>query len=182
MLRKLALSLSFVLLGAGAAFAAGGHEGMQCTGCHNIHDAKGQLIFEVAPNTKAMPQGSVMPSKSISALCLGCHADADKGGMGIAPVSQHTSHPWGSVPNKKRANVPDILLRNGALDCVSCHDPHPSNTNYRYLRVDTAGGKKMANFCAACHASKADKSASGGIKFFSSMDEEAYYRPEAQKK
>jgi predicted CXXCH cytochrome family protein len=173
MLKKLVLSASFVMLGAGAAWAAGAHEGLQCTGCHNIHYAKGPIIFDVAPNTKAMPQGASMQTKSIAALCLGCHADADKGGAGILPISAHTTHPFGSRVNAKVANVPGGLLRDGIMDCVSCHDPHPSNTNYKYLRVDTKAGKNMQEFCDVCHPAKVDKVNRDAIKIFNSMDEVA---------
>ena len=174
MMRKLGLALSFVLACSTAAFAAGAHEGMQCTGCHNIHYAKGPVIFDVAPNTKAMPEGAAVTPKTVAVLCLGCHADADKGGAGILPITAHTSHPWGRMVNRKVANVPDALLRGGAMDCVSCHDPHPSNPNYKYLRVDTKAGKQMAVFCAMCHASKADRSINrDAIAVFDSMDETA---------
>ena len=174
MIRKLCLSLSFVLICSSAAFAAGAHEGMQCTGCHNIHYAKGPIIFDVAPNPKGMPEGAVATPKSVATLCLGCHADPEQGGAGILPISSHTSHPWGRMVNRKVANVPDALLRGGAMDCVSCHDPHPSNPNYKYLRVDTKAGKQMAIFCAMCHASKADRSINRDtIAVFDSMDEMA---------
>jgi len=174
MFKKLFLTASFLLLGTGAAFASGAHDGLQCTGCHNIHYAKGPIIFEVAPNTKAMPQGSVQNQKTIAALCLGCHADADKGGQGILPISAHTTHPFGKMVNKKVANVPEGLLRDGVMDCVSCHDPHPSNSNYKYLRVDTKGGKNMAEFCDMCHPAKVDRSLNrGSLKVFDSMDEAA---------
>ncbi len=39
---------------------------------------------------------------------------------------------------------------------MGCHDPHPSNTYYKYLRVDSKAGKDIDAFCAACHSSKAD--------------------------
>jgi len=172
MLKKIFLTASFVLLGAGASYAAGAHDGLQCTGCHNIHYSKGPVIFEVAPNGKAMPLGSSQSAKLIAPLCLGCHADADKGGQGILPISAHTTHPFGRTVNKKVANVPDGLLRDGIMDCVSCHDPHPSNPNYKYLRVDTNKGQDMQKFCDVCHPAKVDKGVSrGSIKLFNSMDE-----------
>lgn len=172
MFKKAILTVSFVIITAGASFAAGAHDGMQCTGCHSLHYAKGALIAEVAPNTKALPDGSMRSPKSVSAFCLGCHADADKGGMGILPISAHTTHPFGSKVNKKVANVPDGLLRDGVMECVSCHDPHPSNPNFKYLRVDTKGGKQMAAFCNLCHPAKVDKSMNrAALSVFDSMDE-----------
>lgn len=155
-------------------YAAGAHDGLNCVGCHGIHNAKGDIIFAVEPNKKSVNPKTKQPFTGITALCLGCHETIDKGGMGIAAVSASHSHPYGVKPNPKVASVPDVFLRDGALECVGCHDPHPSNPNYKYLRVDTSKGAKMGEFCAMCHSSKADPGAAKGMKIFNSMDE----RPE----
>ncbi len=140
-----------------AAFAAGGHDAVGCSGCHSLHAAKGAVIFAVAPNTKYLNPKTNKPYSGTTALCLACHQDPDKGGQGYAPVSQHVSHPFDLEQiNQKVARVPADYLRNGRFECMSCHDPHPSNANYKYLRIDTQGGKNPDVFCAACHASKAD--------------------------
>jgi predicted CXXCH cytochrome family protein len=152
-------------------FAAGGHDGLNCTGCHGIHNAKGEIIFAVAPNTKAISPATKKPFTGTTALCLGCHETIEKGGLGILAVSASHSHPYGIVPNTKVANVPAVFLRDGKLECVGCHDPHPSCLNYKYLRVDTAKGAKMQNFCAMCHPKKADPTVLKDLKIFNSMDE-----------
>jgi predicted CXXCH cytochrome family protein len=171
MLRAIILSLSLVLITATASYAAGAHGDLECTGCHNIHKAQGPIIFEVAPAVNAMPKDSVNPKGSIAALCLGCHGDPEKGGMGIMEIMAHTSHPYGKRVNKKVANVPDGLLRDGVMDCVSCHDPHPSNPNYKYLRVDTKKGG-MREFCIVCHPAKGDQKLNrSALQLFDSMDE-----------
>ncbi|MDA8085827.1 MAG: hypothetical protein M0Z75_03930 [Nitrospiraceae bacterium] len=166
------LIVSFLLLVLPAyAFAFGPHDDLSCTGCHSIHKAKGQLIFAVKPNSKLINPRTKRPYSGVTALCLGCHQTPNNGGMGIDPISPEHSHPFDVVPNPKVAKVPAWDLRDGKLECVSCHDPHPSNPNYKYLRVDTAGGAKMQNFCAMCHPAKADPSSLKNIKVFSSMDE-----------
>lgn len=152
----------------GLALASGGHDSLSCTGCHGIHTAKGDIIFAVEPNTKAINPATNKPYTGITALCLGCHEN--NGGMGILPVMSKTSHPYGVVPNAKIAGVPDTLLRDGKLECVSCHDPHPSNPNHKYLRVDSRGGANMADFCTLCHSSKSGKK-TPATAVFSSMDE-----------
>ncbi len=154
-------------------FAAGAHDGLECTGCHALHTAKdGKLIFAVEENRKDVSPRTKQPYGGVTALCLGCHDTSDKGGQDIKPIVAHMSHPFGLTSvNPKVAQVPSELLRDGRFECVSCHDPHPSNTNYKYLRVDTANGAKMSSFCAVCHPAKADKSARGSKHFFSSMDE-----------
>ncbi len=154
-------------------YAAGAHDGLECTGCHALHTAKDSLIFAVEANKKDINPKTKQPYGGITALCLGCHESPEKGGQGIKPIEGHMSHPYGiSSINPKVARVPAELLRDGKFECISCHDPHPSNPNYKYLRVDTANGSKMAAFCAVCHPMKADpKSASAKGRFFSSMDE-----------
>jgi len=171
MFKAIILSLGLVLIAATASYAAGAHGDLECVGCHNIHDAKGPIIFEVAPAVGAMPKDAVNAKNSIAALCLGCHGDPDKGGMGILPISEHKSHPYGRRVNKKVANVPSNLLRDGVMDCVSCHDPHPSNTNYKYLRVDTKKAGMQA-FCILCHPAK-DEASRSALMVFDSMDEAA---------
>lgn len=150
-----------VALAPAAALAAGGHDAVGCSGCHSLHSAKGNVIFAVGPNTKYLNPKTKQPYTGTTALCLACHQDPDKGGQGFAPVSQHVSHPFGlDGVNPKIARVPaEYLSEGGRFECMGCHDPHPSNVNFKYLRMDTNGGKEMDRFCAACHASKADPGA-----------------------
>jgi len=165
----LSLSVIFVFAASGS-FAAGKHEGLNCTGCHGIHDAKGQLISAVELNTKVLNPRTQKPYSSTTAMCLACHETVENGGMGILPVSAAMSHPYGVSSNPKVATVPEAFLRDGKLECVGCHDPHPSNPNYKYLRVDTKRGSEMNKFCAICHSSKADVKESK-VEVFNSMDE-----------
>jgi predicted CXXCH cytochrome family protein len=155
-----------------AARAAGGHDSVGCSGCHSLHAAKGEAIFAVAPNTKYLDPKTKQPYAGTTAFCLACHQDSDKGGQGYAPVSQHMSHPFGIASvNPKVAKVPAELLKNGRFECMGCHDPHPSNPNYKYLRVDVgATGQNIDKFCGVCHASKSDVPA-GSVAVFDSMDE-----------
>lgn len=171
-LKRIALAL--VAVAPAAAFAAGGHDAVGCTGCHSIHAAKGDIIFAVGPNKVDVNPKTKQPYKGSTALCLGCHQESNKGGQGYAPVHANMSHPYGiDKVNPKVAKVPGELLgEDGSFGCIGCHDPHPSNPFHAYLRVDTNKGAKMDAFCAACHSIKADASiAQGGFKFFTSMDE-----------
>ena len=170
MFLKLAIVGILSLLVPAVLYAAGKHEGLNCTGCHGIHTAQGDIIFAVEPNKKVKNPRTNKPYTGVTALCLGCHETIENGGMGIIPVSASKSHPYGVVPNPKVANVPPSFLRSGELACVGCHDPHPSNPNYKYLRVDTEGGADMQKFCVVCHSSKADVEVTK-IEVFSSMDE-----------
>ena len=164
-----------------AALAAGAHDMVGCTGCHSIHNAKGEFIFEVAANKKATNPKTGQPAGGITALCLGCHQTKDKGGQDMAPISAHISHPFSLAEvNPKVARVPAEGLRQGKFECTGCHDPHPSNQNYKYLRVDVgAKGGAMEKFCAACHTSKADPTAVQNVAFFTSMDERVAHKAPA---
>ncbi len=159
--------------------AAGPHDGITCLGCHSPHFAVDDKIFAVKNTVMKNPLTRESFDKLTAKNCLGCHELVEYGGAGIKPVHMHTTHPIGMVPNPKIADVPDSLLKNGMLDCVSCHEAHPSNKNFMYLRVDTGDtGAGIQKFCATCHSSKADLSSIGinsvdDIKLFSAMDEEA---------
>ncbi|RMG67250.1 MAG: cytochrome C [Nitrospirae bacterium] len=165
--------LLLVVLLPTTLLAAGAHDSLMCTGCHSIHDAQGKIIFAVKANTVDKNPRTGKAFSGVTALCLGCHDAAEKGGMGIRPIFAHKSHPYGiDKVNKRVARVPKALLRDGRFECVSCHDPHPSNPNYRYLRVDTKGGANMDRFCSLCHPAKVDpKSRVSSKDFFNSMDE-----------
>ncbi len=172
---RIALALVFGVA-AGTAHAFGPHQELDCLGCHDPHYAKAQKLFKVE-NTQYPNPRTGKPIDGISALCLGCHNLQEYGGAGVRPIYLHMTHPVNVTPNPKIATVPDQLLRDGILQCVSCHDPHPSNPNWRYLRVNTESGSKVGQFCATCHGAKADKKfygaelAQGNIQLFSSMNE-----------
>ena len=167
------LALALALVAPAAAYAAGAHDSVGCNGCHAIHTAKGDVIFAVAPNKSAVNPKTKTPYTGTTALCLGCHEESGKGGQGYAPVHANMSHPYGlATVDPKIAKVPPELLREGGrFECLGCHDPHPSNPNYKYLRVDTGNkGQSMDAFCAVCHPIKADASVAKAA-LFTSMDE-----------
>ncbi len=152
------IALALTLAAPAAAFAAGGHDSVGCIGCHAIHTAKGDVIFAVPANKTDVNPKTKQPYTGTTALCLGCHQESNKGGQGYAPVHANMSHPYGMAAVDPRiAKVPAELLRSGRFECLGCHDPHPSNPNFKYLRVDTGTkGQNMDAFCGVCHPIKAD--------------------------
>jgi len=149
----MALTGMFCLLATAALAQAAGPHDMDCKECHSPHNAKADWIVGVAPQSNAtMPDGSKMTLGPVDAMCLGCHNEK----TGIMPVNLRTTHPVGIKP--VAAKVPENLLSGGMLTCGSCHNPHPSNANYKYLIVDTKGGKTMGVFCAVCHPGQSDPS------------------------
>lgn len=147
--RVLAIALGVLLLPAGLP-AFGPHDN-DCTECHGIHTAKGRSLIAVKPLESTNPTTGA-PVKDVGALCLGCHSPEG----GILEIDLMKSHPIGITP--KRAKVPAANLSiDGALTCTSCHDPHPSNPNYKYLRGKVADAKEMGAFCAGCHPDKREQ-------------------------
>jgi predicted CXXCH cytochrome family protein len=139
-----------VLLLPIAASAAGGHGKVGCNGCHANKEV-------MAGNKKLLDPATHQPYAGSTGICLACHETAEAGGKGFLPVSQQHSHPFALASvNPKRAKVPADLMVKDRFGCMSCHDPHPSNGNYKYLRSDVgASGDKMDAFCARCHPLKA---------------------------
>jgi len=158
--------------------AAGPHDGITCLGCHSTHFAVDDKIFAVKNEKMKNPLTRDNFDKLTAKNCLGCHELTELGGAGISPIHMHTTHPIGMIPNPKIADVPDNLLKSGMLDCISCHEAHPSNKNFKYLRVDTGKtGANIQNLCAVCHDSKVDYDTAGikklnDIKIFTAMDQE----------
>jgi predicted CXXCH cytochrome family protein len=170
---KLLLLLAF----SSYAYAYGPHDSLDCLGCHSAHYAVDHKIFAVKNEKYKNPRtGKKLDSRLVARNCLGCHALEQHGGAGIRPMHLHNTHPIGIKPNPKIANVPKKLLKSGMLDCVSCHEAHPSNKNFMYLRADVgANGESIQNLCVVCHSSKVDTKTAGintkKLKVFSAMDE-----------
>lgn len=152
-MKKTIILAAVAVFTAGAALAFGPHDN-NCKECHSLHKAKGKAIIGVEPNKKEKNPSTGGSADDDISLCLGCHNDAE----GIMPIMLATTHPVGMKPGKVK--VPGDLLRgNGALGCTSCHDPHPSNPNYKYLRSGSTAITKagdLGKFCAICHQEKVD--------------------------
>ncbi len=142
----LAFSAILVLLIANLSFAYGPHD-ENCVECHSIHQSKGEKLPAVYDTKEKYTTGEAL--KPVDAFCIGCHNK----NTGIMPIEIHKTHPVGVAP--KKAKVAADLLRGGSFVCVSCHDPHPSNPNYKYLIVDTDNGKNLGKFCNYCHPAQA---------------------------
>jgi len=177
-MRKLVHSIVMCLFAVIPAMAAGPHGDITCIGCHSPHYAVDNKIFAVKNTQATNPLNGEPIGDLVAAKCLGCHQTMELGGAGIRPIHLHTTHPLGIKPNPKIADVPANLLNKGKLDCISCHEPHPSNSNFMYLRVDVgAQGEKLQNFCSTCHSAKADMQAMGmtganQMPVFSAMDQQ----------
>ncbi len=146
---RISLAILFLFALASSLLAAGPHD-IDCKDCHSVHHAKSDWIIGVKPVTNpTLPENYAGKIGAMDAACLGCH-----NGSGATEVNMKMSHPVGVKPRK--AKVPEMLLIDGVVACGSCHNPHPSNAAYKYLQIDTKGGKAMGQFCAACHPAQSD--------------------------
>jgi hypothetical protein len=144
-----------------------------------MHTARGEALFSLGPNTAVIDPRTGKANGALSALCLSCHADREDGGRGTAPISNHFHHPFSvAKPNPRLARVPPELLRDGRFECVGCHDPHPSNPNYRYLRIAVKRTPTLSELCSVCHPRRSDL-AERAPPLFDSSDERAE-RPAAR--
>jgi predicted CXXCH cytochrome family protein len=122
-----------------------------CLNCHGDEEYKAQLkelgasLFEEEP--EAMPEGTTTP---LDEMML------EPVDVGFRIIDLHETHPVGIVP--KTVVLPKeargFKHQENQLTCLGCHDHHPSNPNYKYLRWPTDGGRDMNSFCAHCHSDK----------------------------
>lgn len=108
-----------------------------CLSCHN----KGSHVNW---------QGGVHDARNLS--CASCHsvhnAKSEKAQLKTVTALQtcEACHKQEAMKVKKSGHMP---LREGKMDCTTCHSPHGS-TNVRMLKV----GNSLNETCASCHAEK----------------------------
>ena len=108
-----------------------------CLSCHN----KG---------SHANFQGGMHDARNVS--CATCHSvhspKSEKAQLKTATTVQtcESCHKQESMKVKKSGHMP---LREGKMDCATCHNPHGSN-NVRMLKA----GNSLNEACASCHAEK----------------------------
>ncbi len=145
--------------------------GQSCETCHG----PGQAHVDTGDKTK-IKRFTAMSAKDVNATCLTCHSKGShaqwNGGMHDArnvscatchsvhnPKSEkaqlktvtaiqtcQTCHKQESMKVLKSGHMP---VREGKMDCTTCHSPHGS-TNVRMLKV----GNTINETCASCHAEK----------------------------
>ncbi len=131
---------------------AGPHD--DCTLCHGVHSGQGPVILTETPNTTTINPRTGKPMKRIGSLCLACHAP-EPDGAGYRPVDLNHTHPVGFTPDPNKVVLPaqskGFPGEEEDVVCTSCHDQHPSNPYYMYLRWPSDGGSNLPMFCAKCH-------------------------------
>ena len=145
--------------------------GQSCETCHG----PGQAHVDSGDKTK-IKRFNAMSAKDVNATCLTCHSKGShaqwNGGMhdarNVSCASCHSVH----NPKSEKAQLKTVTavqtcqachrqeasklqksghmpLREGKMDCTTCHSPHGS-TNVRMLKI----GNTLNETCASCHAEK----------------------------
>lgn len=150
-----------LLIAAANAQAAGPHE--DCKMCHKSPDEE-PYQFTVTPDTKTQNPKTSKPISGVSAICFSCHKEGYAGENAGVPINLSSSHPIGVVPSSRVSVPKDVLEFNGEkglLSCGSCHNWHPDNKNYKYLRWEVSGRYDLNRFCSQCHKNKANPAGKG---------------------
>lgn len=145
-----------------------------CETCHG--PGKAHSIAE-SPSNKDIKSFKTLPASTANETCLNCHAnksthlnwDGSKhNARKVSCVNCHTvhhsvsesfqlktvqaidtcvkCHKDKSLKERKSSHMP---LREGKMECTSCHSPHGSN-NVKMLKV----GNTVNELCVSCHAEK----------------------------
>ena len=135
------LAIGLICLVPATAWAKGHGD---CNSCHLNTEQENYDLVTNPSNTIINPFTS-KPYGQSDALCMGCHNQ----------FKAKSVHPVGIVP-KKIVLPPEAKGFTGQeeqITCFSCHDPHPENKNYMYLRWPTDKGANISKFCVAkCHS------------------------------
>ncbi len=115
-----------------------------CNSCH-IDAAQKDYALIQKTNVNIINPFTGKPYGKSDALCMNCHRNFETKSI----------HPVGIIPERMLlpAEAKGFMGQENEISCFSCHDPHPENKNYMYLRWPTERGANMASFCVAkCHA------------------------------
>ena len=145
--------------------------GQSCETCHG----PGQAHVDSGDKTK-IKRFDALSAKDVNATCLTCHSKGShaqwNGGMhdarSVSCASCHSVHNAKSEKGQlktvtavqtcqachrqeatKLQKSGHMPLREGKMDCTTCHSPHGS-TNVRMLKI----GNTLNETCSSCHAEK----------------------------
>jgi predicted CXXCH cytochrome family protein len=97
--------------------------GGECLSCHDPHGSAQQRLLK----------------QPLNALCFQCHEAGDFKVHAVVGVTLGSGHPLGGAPDPAR--------KGETLSCVSCHDPHASDTP----RLWRFGATTTFDLCGNCH-------------------------------
>lgn len=124
-------------------------EGHQpCSLCHEMEGEKA-LKVKIKPDTKTINPYTGRIYGPVDGVCISCH-----------PQFTHAEgHPLGITPVKVK--VPAKFMgykgQEKELTCLACHNPHPHQTKYKFLRLQTPDHDGIKWLCSHCHIGQAPR-------------------------
>ena len=145
-------------------------------GCESCHGPGGEHVEAGGDPAKIVRMGVLLPDEA-SETCLTCHARGAHAAWEGSPhdvrqlscITCHSVHNPVSEDAQLKAKDQTALcaqchrdkvakldrsghmpLREGKMECSSCHNPHGSANNVRMLRA----GNSISESCASCHTDK----------------------------
>jgi DmsE family decaheme c-type cytochrome len=142
-----------------------------CEGCHG----PGKAHAEAGGDKSKIRVFSTLPAAEASGVCQECHNKAGQkhwvgsshDSRNVSCVTCHDPHPKGAVPRallakpqlalctgchlQKKAQLmrsAHMPLREGKMECTSCHNPHGTPNDKMLLQTS------VAENCYSCHAEK----------------------------
>jgi len=121
-----------------------------CLDCHGDEKYKDQLkqlgmFREVDESAEAPAATAVLDELELKPA-----------NVGFRIIDLHQTHPVEIVP--RNVKVPTEAMgfkgQEDQLTCMGCHNHHPSNPNYKYLRWPAGKDNNLNDFCAHCHTDK----------------------------
>jgi len=122
-----------------------------CLSCHGDEEYKKQIQGITGEGFEEFPEAKLEGTTAVLEEMMLKPVD-----VGFRVIDLHESHPVGIVPKKVKLpkEARGFKGQEDQLTCLGCHDHHPSNKNYKYLRWPTDGGRDINAFCAHCHKDK----------------------------
>ena len=145
-------------------------------GCESCH-GPGKAHVDGDGDKSKIKRPSSMAAKDVTDICLTCHERGDRAawvgsqheGRNLSCTTCHSVHAPKSEKshlkkatqietcaachqdkNAKTRRTGHMPVREGKMECTSCHNPHGSVTNVRMLKV----GDSINESCLSCHTEK----------------------------
>ena len=142
----IAIIMFYPFAASGKEEQDGGHK--PCSLCHEMEANKAKKI-KIKPDTESINPFTGEKYGPVDGICVRCH-----------PTFTHNEgHPMGIRPEKVK--IPKGWMgykgQEKELTCLACHNPHPDQTKYKFLRELVADKDGIQKLCNRCHIKEAPR-------------------------